>query len=63
MHKLFALSYRRILARLNQQELNPSSALEALSSNNIPPSGEGFLYRLPREELKHILNIPCPINR
>ncbi len=63
MHKLFSLSYHRILARLAIEELNPSTIAEALAKNNIPTSGEAFLYRLPREELKHVVNIPCPINR
>lgn len=63
MHRLFTLSYRRILARLGQQELTPSSAQEALAGSNIAACGEGFLYKLPREEFKHIINIPCPINR
>lgn len=62
MHKLFSLSFKRIASRLNNPELNALNVAEALQNNNIGSSGEPFLYRLPRDELKHILNISCPIN-
>jgi hypothetical protein len=62
MHKLFALSYRRVLARLGVEELSPAMVEEVLERNKMGQAGEGFLYRLPREELKHAFNIPCPIN-
>lgn len=63
MQRLFQLSYLRVLARLGLKELTVPQVGEALTNNNIPPSGEAFLYRLPREELKNTFNIPCPINR
>lgn len=48
MHKLFSLSYRRILNRLAVEELKPSTVVEVLDKNSFVKAGEGLLYRLPR---------------
>jgi hypothetical protein len=63
MHKLFALSNLRILQRLGATEFIPANFEEVMTKNNLVASGEGLLFRLPREELKHILNTPCPVNK
>lgn len=63
MHKLFVLSHLRALARLGIGEFSPSAWEEAVARNTLAPSGDGLLYRLPREELKHTLNTVCPVNR
>jgi hypothetical protein len=63
MHKLFILSHLRTLGRLTATEFSPALWEEIATRNTLAPSGEGLLFRLPREELKHILGVHCPINR
>lgn len=62
MHKLFILSHLRTLARLGVTEFTPTAWQEIAAKNSLAPSGDGMLYRLPREELKHVLNMHCPVN-
>lgn len=63
MHKLFVLSHLRTLQRLGVTEYSPANFEEIKTRNTLAPSSEALLYRLPREELKHIMNTQCPINR
>ena len=49
MHKLFALSHLRTLARLNALEFTPAAWEEVATKNALAPSGDAMLYRLPRE--------------
>ena len=63
MNRLFAISFRRIAGRLGAEELPVGKVGEVLEGRGVGRCGEGLLYRLPREELKHIINIPCPVNR
>ena len=63
MNRLFALSFRRISQHLGTEELAIKDVSKLLEDKNIGKQGEGMLYRLPREELKHIFNIPCPVNK
>jgi hypothetical protein len=63
MQKLFALSHLRTLQRLGLTEYVPSNFDEVMLKNNLVASGEALLFRLPREELKHVLNTQCPVNR
>lgn len=63
MHKLFVLSHLRTLQRLGVTEYSPANFEEIKTRNTLAPSSEALLFRLPREELKHIMNTQCPINR
>jgi hypothetical protein len=63
MHKLFALSQLRTIQRLGVPEFTPDLYDEIIKNNNLSIRGDSLLYRLPREELKHAINIQCPINR
>jgi len=62
MNKLLVLSFKRIVARLGQEELTLASLDEAMAKNNIADCGAGLFYRLPQKEFKHIASIPCPVN-
>lgn len=62
MHKLFIVSHLRTLTRLNAPDFVPTQWEEVAVRNSLAPSGDGMLYRLPREELKHAFHTPCPIN-
>ena len=63
MNRLFSLSVRRISLHLGVEELAVKDISKLLEDKGIGKQGEGMLYRLPREELKHIFNIPCPVNK
>lgn len=62
MHRLFVSAYLRTLQKLNTAELSPATAQELLAKVGITASGEELLFKMPRDELKHALNVPCPIN-
>lgn len=49
MHKLFVLSHLRTLQRLGVTEFSPANFEEIKTRNNLAPSSEALLYRLPRE--------------
>jgi hypothetical protein len=61
MNKLYSIAFKRLLSNLTDPNLTPSTILNTLSANNIQPTPNYLLHRLPKEDLKDFLKHPCPI--